>query len=417
MVQLEAVLEENPKWKLLEKVLSEVRQDYQEKQKKRHQSEEEEEGPTNVLVMVKDEKTLEAVKNYLVDGKKQTLTLRWLRFLEQYNDRSRSISGNSTAGAASMSEESRLLLEEESRCRRVLFGQDAKRKQAQRKHSKQGGVPDYLKKRRRIATEKGRGELTHQTDDLEREAVLDDALEEAEHEIQATSYVASELGRSKQADEEQDEAIFQPSNPEELRVILKSFSSAEGDEALLLLQDLQPRYVLFYDTEVSFIRAVEIYAALSTTGAQDRVQVYFLIFEASAEEKNFMKSLEREQNSFERLIQHKKTMPPPAMQMHASQEMQLAASQISTTGASYMDGSLPLAFDSRTGKGKSNKSKERRDIAVDVREFRSALPSILHQGGMRLAPVTLTVGDFVLSSVHCVERKSISDVSHGKLLC
>jgi DNA excision repair protein ERCC-4 len=52
----------------------------------------------------------------------------------------------------------------------------------------------------------------------------------------------------------------------------------------------------------------------------------------------------------------------------------------------------------------------KRDIAVDVREFRSALPSILHQGGMRLAPVTLTVGDFVLSNVHCVERKSISDL-------
>jgi DNA excision repair protein ERCC-4 len=217
--------------------------------------------------------------------------------------------------------------------------------------------------------------------------------------------------------------MFQPSNPEELRVILKSFTSAEGDEALLLLQDLQPRYVLFYDTEISFIRAVEIYAALSTTTStadsalqlQDPVQVYFLIFEASAEEKNFMKSLEREQNSFERLIQHKKTMPPPALQMHASQEMQLAANN--KNGATYMGGSLPLAFDSRTGKGKSNTSKERRDIAVDVREFRSALPSILHQGGMRLAPVTLTVGDFVLSSVHCVERKSISDVSHGIRHC
>ena len=29
---------------------------------------------------------------------------------------------------------------------------------------------------------------------------------------------------------------------------------------------------------------------------------------------------------------------------------------------------------------------------------------------MRLAPVTLIVGDFVLSNVHCVERKSISDL-------
>jgi len=49
-------------------------------------------------------------------------------------------------------------------------------------------------------------------------------------------------------------------------------------------------------------------------------------------------------------------------------------------------------------------------VAVDVREFRSSLPSILHQQGMRLAPVTLYVGDFVLSPVHCIERKSISDL-------
>lgn len=69
----------------------------------------------------------------------------------------------------------------------------------------------------------------------------------------------------------------------------------------------------------------------------------------------------------------------------------------------------PLSMDTRKGGGKQAE-KERRDIAVDVREFRSSLPSILHQGGMRLAPVTLTVGDFVLSNVHCVERKSISDL-------
>ena len=43
-------------------------------------------------------------------------------------------------------------------------------------------------------------------------------------------------------------------------------------------------------------------------------------------------------------------------------------------------------------------------------EFRAALPSILHQGGMRIAPATLTVGDFILSNIHCVERKSISDL-------
>ena len=126
------------------------------------------------------------------------------------------------------------------------------------------------------------------------------------------------------------------------------------------------------------------------------------MFEASAEE----------QNAFERLIHHKKTMPPPALQTLDTQEMQQATQHGGGGGVAgtYMGGTLPLSMDTRRGRGKKNASKERRDIAVDVREFRSALPRILHQGGMRLAPVTLIVGDFVLSNVHCVERKSISDL-------
>ena len=121
-----------------------------------------------------------------------------------------------------------------------------------------------------------------------------------------------------------------------------------------------------------------------------------------------MKALEREKNSFARLIQHKKSMPVPLNIVETTtQEMQLA---MGGAGGSYAGGTLPLSMDTRTGRGKQTADKQRREIAVDVREFRSALPSILHQGGMRLAPATLTVGDFVLSNVHCVERKSISDL-------
>ena len=45
-----------------------------------------------------------------------------------------------------------------------------------------------------------------------------------------------------------------------------------------------------------------------------------------------------------------------------------------------------------------------------MREFRSALPSILHSRGFEIVPVTLEVGDYVLSPELCVERKSISDL-------
>jgi len=179
-------------------------------------------------------------------------------------------------------------------------------------------------------------------------------------------------------------------------------------ESLLLLNDIDPYAVILYDSDPSFIRSLEIYSNLSKAAAQpscDRLQVFFLLYEACQEQFDFLKTLEREKDAFDRLIEHRKRMPRVITSNHYTyQEMQM------TRGAagSYAGG-LPLSADTRTGGGKKH-SKDRRDIAVDVREFRSTLPSILHQGGMRLAPATLAVGDFVLSTVHCVERKSISDL-------
>jgi DNA excision repair protein ERCC-4 len=365
-----------------------------------------------------------------------------------------------------MGEEERLLLEEEGRVRRILFGRggdggkeaprprkrprkdrsadpnsssheahaDTDRTTENRVREKKGSpetkgkklneVPVYIKKRRRIAKEKGRGEAT--LDDLEREAVLDDAVEATEHEIDELGNDSRNESKSGLTREEvllqpdsDEETMFRVTYGDEFRITLRSYASIEGDEASMLLQEVRPRYIVLYDTDMSFIRSIEIYSALREAD-EPEVRVYFLMFEASAEEKNFMKSLEREQSAFERLIHHKKTMPPPAIQVHASQEMQQALLQgTGGVAGAYMGGLLPLSVDTRRGRGKLNTSKERRDIAVDVREFRSALPSILHQGGMRLAPVTLTVGDFVLSSIHCVERKSISDLfgsfSNGRL--
>ncbi len=53
---------------------------------------------------------------------------------------------------------------------------------------------------------------------------------------------------------------------------------------------------------------------------------------------------------------------------------------------------------------------KRKLVIADVREFRGALPPTLLLRGMLLRPVTLAVGDFILSPEMCVERKSISDL-------
>ena len=464
--KLVAVLEENPKWKLLRSVLDEIQAEYNSEEKQEYDEEDMVEGPSSVLVVVKDDRTVDTLKAYLTGGKKKTLAWTWLRFLEQQNDRSRAILGSTgssstapTNGMAALSEERRLLLEEESRVRRLLFGTDAKSSNKAQESKQQTGkkkkssktqnpnkrrklneVPAYLKKRRRVAAEKGRGKSMHQSkDDLEREAILDDAMEELEHDLgqnipndnstinnddeelgenssdeeetkkpSVRRGVEERLEQLQQQDEEMNRAMFQVSNPTELRVVLKSLTSIETGEhtSLMLLEDIQPTHVVFYDVDVAFIRSVEIYAAVRRPTAKP-LKSYFLVFEQSAEEKNFKKVLEREQNSFERLIHHKMVMPPPMLQdTTQSQEIQ---ESLGSAVSTYMNGTLPLAFDSRKGQGKERKPVPR-NIAVDVREFRAALPSILHQGGMRLAPVTLTVGDYVLSKVHCIERKSISDL-------
>lgn len=49
-------------------------------------------------------------------------------------------------------------------------------------------------------------------------------------------------------------------------------------------------------------------------------------------------------------------------------------------------------------------------VVVDVREFRSALPSLLHGRSMVVVPCQLIVGDYILTPDICVERKSVRDL-------
>lgn len=52
----------------------------------------------------------------------------------------------------------------------------------------------------------------------------------------------------------------------------------------------------------------------------------------------------------------------------------------------------------------------RRQVIVDMREFRSSLPGILYSGGFEVIPVTLGIGDYIITPEMAVERKSIPDL-------
>eukprot|EP01105_Mastigella_eilhardi_P025807 TRINITY_DN715_c0_g1_i11.p1 TRINITY_DN715_c0_g1~~TRINITY_DN715_c0_g1_i11.p1 ORF type:complete len:263 (-),score=68.01 TRINITY_DN715_c0_g1_i11:64-852(-) len=62
-----------------------------------------------------------------------------------------------------------------------------------------------------------------------------------------------------------------------------------------------------------------------------------------------------------------------------------------------------------TRQGKDAVAKPK-TVLVDLREFRCSLPSMLHLRGMKVVPVHLEIGDYILSPDMCVERKSISDL-------
>lgn len=62
------------------------------------------------------------------------------------------------------------------------------------------------------------------------------------------------------------------------------------------------------------------------------------------------------------------------------------------------------------GGGRLAATAEPPRVVVDVREFRSSLPSLLHGRSMVVVPCMLTVGDYVLSPQICIERKSVRDL-------
>lgn len=67
-------------------------------------------------------------------------------------------------------------------------------------------------------------------------------------------------------------------------------------------------------------------------------------------------------------------------------------------------------IDTRLAGGQRIPASERGTVIVDVREFRSSLPSLLHVKGLKIRPCTLEVGDYILSHTICVERKSVTDL-------
>jgi DNA excision repair protein ERCC-4 len=161
------------------------------------------------------------------------------------------------------------------------------------------------------------------------------------------------------------------------------------------LEELQPSFIVMYHSNLTAIREIEMYEAHRKRDTP--MKVYFLIHAGTVEEQSYLTSMRREKEAFEFLIQTKSTMAVP--------EDQDGKSDICVS--LQRDLKSPTKNTRQGGRGEDS---TRKFVIVDMREFRSELPALIHKRGVDIEPVTIAVGDYILTPEICVERKSLSDL-------
>ncbi|ETO09146.1 excision repair cross-complementing rodent repair deficiency, complementation group 4 [Reticulomyxa filosa] len=199
------------------------------------------------------------------------------------------------------------------------------------------------------------------------------------------------------------------------------------------LWELKPHFVVLYDVNLAFVRQLEIYKACHPGRF---VRVYFVTYEQSVEEQQYLSSLRRETEAFAKLIQKYYARNTNNNYSKEKSHMVISAEQ----DGKHHVGKMAKQLISENNDSKRNqKSPSSQRIIVDSREFRSfQLSKTLSllcpylcplaffftltvigyapkkkkkkKKDIEIKPVTLEVGDYILSPDICVERKSIPDL-------
>ncbi|XP_068764926.1 DNA repair endonuclease XPF isoform X1 [Struthio camelus] len=360
----ELVLESNPKWEALREVLKEIENE--------NKNSEDLGGPGQVLICASDDRACAQLREYIIVGAEAFL-------MRLYNK---------------------------------TFGKD----------EKAGEV--WIKDRKAV---KSKGNAKPDTGTQAKKAKLKDSSKENKHKKQQDRTLPQMIGKTEEENREEElkveeykelsssqESSLEEAVPEDFHINLPSDSyygifktpltiihplqGCSDPYALTrVLHEVEPRYVVLYDAELTFVRQLEIYKA-SRPGKP--LRVYFLIYGGSTEEQRYLTALRKEKEAFEKLIREKASMVIPE-EREGRDETNLDLVRDATRAT--------VSTDTRKAGGQEQKSAQQ-TVIVDMREFRSELPSLIHRRGIDIEPVTLEVGDYILTPDICVERKSISDL-------
>ena len=112
---------------------------------------------------------------------------------------------------------------------------------------------------------------------------------------------------SSTSDSDEDDnatAKTSPKTASKTHLLLSAFEGGDKQRLLLvkLLYETNPAYVVLFDSQLWFVRQLEVYKALHFN---DPMRIYFLMYTNSCEEQRYLTSIRSEKESFEILIRQK----------------------------------------------------------------------------------------------------------------
>ncbi|KAL4870430.1 hypothetical protein BDV12DRAFT_184447 [Aspergillus spectabilis] len=386
---LQPVLEEQPKWEVLAEILEEIETDTYINPVNTDESN------STVLIMCTDQRICRQLREYLgtmhtkvederQDGadddeskqeKGRSAIVMLRRRLREYINWKRSLSNvNKNLSGKTATEES----------------QARSSRDSSRPSTPQGRAPPN--KRRRV---RGGGAVSTPTAGRQPHSSVQAETEPAEqmsvllNEIQPTEMEEIQKEEIILDDFEDMDDFYELYDMDDL-VMVHPFDD-DMDEHIL--EEVRPRYIIMYEPDPAFIRRVEVYRS-SHVGRN--VRVYFMYYGGSVEEQRYLSAVRREKDAFTKLIKEKSNM---AVTITHDKSLEDPQEQFLRTVNTRI-----------AGGGRLTATASPPRVVVDVREFRSALPSLLHGNNMIIVPCQLTVGDYILTPDICVERKSVRDL-------
>ncbi|KAH8695030.1 putative DNA repair protein RAD1 [Talaromyces proteolyticus] len=380
---LQPVLEEQPKWNVLADILQEIEQDAYLNPVTRDDSN------STVLIMCSDQQTCRQLRSFL--------ELMYVRPSREANNDENDANENNLSEGASAEVMMRRKLREYlnwkqnfSRVRENLYSPKQNSSDTSRGTSTATGrAPPN--KRRRV---RGGGAGSATAGRTPNSSVQADA----EAPIQVSELLGDLQPKGVEEALKEDIVVDDLEDMEDYYELydmndLVMIHPYDGDMDERILEEARPRYIIMYEPDSAFIRRVEVYRSSHT----DRnVRVYFMYYGGSVEEQRYLSAVRREKDAFTKLIKEKSGM---ALTLSHDKSLEDPEEQFLRTVNTRIAGGGRLAATSAPP-----------TVVVDVREFRSALPSLLHGRSIVVVPCQLTVGDYVLTPDICVERKSVRDL-------